>query len=218
MKRILRNRPSPAMVIACIALAVALGGTSYAAVTLPANSVGTKQLKKNAVTSPKVKNNALKGADILESSLGQVPSAASATNATNAANAATVGGRHVQCPAGTVEHVGFCFETALRAATNVFTASDTCKTAGGFLGDGATLRSGRGGLPLTLAAAGEWTDQIFSPDNTNFYAMTIENTGGFDRITTLSLRQYRCGFDLVRGVGASPGAALQSPAQNPDGS
>ena len=51
MRRVLRHRPSPALVVACIALAIALGGTSYAAVTLPRNSVGTKQLKKNAVNS-----------------------------------------------------------------------------------------------------------------------------------------------------------------------
>lgn len=44
------------MAVACIALAVALGGTSYAAITLPANSVGAKQLKKNAVNSSKVKD------------------------------------------------------------------------------------------------------------------------------------------------------------------
>ena len=80
--------PSPAMVVACLALLIALGGTSYAAIKLPANSVGTKQLKTNAVTSPKVKNNSIAGADVLESSLGQVPSAATAANATNAANAA----------------------------------------------------------------------------------------------------------------------------------
>jgi hypothetical protein len=40
------------MVVACIALSVALGGTSVAAIqALPKNSVGTKQLKRNAVTS-----------------------------------------------------------------------------------------------------------------------------------------------------------------------
>jgi hypothetical protein len=89
MKHLVRHRPSAAMVVACIALTVALGGTSFAAIqALPRNSVGTKQLKKNAVTSPKVKNNALTGADVLESSLARVPSAANAANATNATNAA----------------------------------------------------------------------------------------------------------------------------------
>lgn len=41
MKAILRA-PSPAMVVACIALAIALSGAAYAA-TLPRNSVGTPQ-------------------------------------------------------------------------------------------------------------------------------------------------------------------------------
>jgi hypothetical protein len=39
-----------ANVTVTIALFVALGGTSYAAFSLPAGSVGTKQLKNGAVT------------------------------------------------------------------------------------------------------------------------------------------------------------------------
>jgi hypothetical protein len=39
--------PSPALVVSVIALSVALSGTSYAAIVLPANSVGTRQIKKN---------------------------------------------------------------------------------------------------------------------------------------------------------------------------
>ena len=78
MKLLVRFRPSPAMVVACLALLIALGGTSYAAISLPRNSVGAKQLKKNAVTTPKVKNNAITGAKVIESSLGRVPSATNA--------------------------------------------------------------------------------------------------------------------------------------------
>lgn len=52
-KRLFRA-PSPALVISLIALFVALGGTTYAAVNLPANSVGTAQLKNNAVTAAKI--------------------------------------------------------------------------------------------------------------------------------------------------------------------
>ena len=89
MRFLARVRPSPAMVVACLALGVALGGTGYAAIKLPKNSVGTKQLKRNAVTSPKVKNNALTGADIKESTLGRVPSAANAVSAAHATAADT---------------------------------------------------------------------------------------------------------------------------------
>jgi hypothetical protein len=55
MKLLARLRPSPAMVVGCIALGVALGGTSVAAINaLPKNSVGTKQLKNGAVTKKKI--------------------------------------------------------------------------------------------------------------------------------------------------------------------
>jgi hypothetical protein len=66
-----RNRlPSPALVIACLALAVSLGGVGYAATKLPRNSVGKAQLKANAVDSSKVKNGALKRVDFAK---GQIP-------------------------------------------------------------------------------------------------------------------------------------------------
>jgi hypothetical protein len=68
--RLLRHRPSPAIVIACVALLLALGGVSYAATALPPNSVGTAQLKNNAVTSSKVKNHSLLRADFKN---GQIP-------------------------------------------------------------------------------------------------------------------------------------------------
>jgi hypothetical protein len=42
------------MVISCIALILAMGGTGYAAISIPANSVGTAQLRKGAVTKQKL--------------------------------------------------------------------------------------------------------------------------------------------------------------------
>jgi hypothetical protein len=45
-------------VIAYLALFVAIGGTSYAAVSLPAGSVGTRQLRRGAVTLRKVSKQA----------------------------------------------------------------------------------------------------------------------------------------------------------------
>lgn len=112
MRAILRHRPSPAMVVACIALGVALGGTSYAAIRLPAGSVGTKQLKKSAVTSPKVKNNAITGADVRESTLAQVPSAANATNATHATSADTATNASSATTAGTANAAFSTFHDA----------------------------------------------------------------------------------------------------------
>jgi hypothetical protein len=56
-----RLHPSPALVISLIALFVAFGGTSYAALnTFPKNSVGTKQIKNGAVTAAKMNAAVLK--------------------------------------------------------------------------------------------------------------------------------------------------------------
>jgi len=53
------------MVVACLALLVALGGTSVAAVqALAPNSVGTAQLRANAVTAAKIKNRNVTGAKL----------------------------------------------------------------------------------------------------------------------------------------------------------
>ncbi len=51
------------MVVALIALFLALGGVSYAAIEIPRNSVGTSQLKASAVTSTKVKDRSLLARD-----------------------------------------------------------------------------------------------------------------------------------------------------------
>src|SRR5262245_66696764 len=40
----MRRRPSPAMVVSLVALFVALGGTGYAALQIPKNSVGSPQV------------------------------------------------------------------------------------------------------------------------------------------------------------------------------
>jgi len=63
--------PSPAMVVACLALAISLSGAAYAVSTaLPRNSVGTIQLKNSAVNSAKVRNATLRAADFAP---GQIP-------------------------------------------------------------------------------------------------------------------------------------------------
>ena len=54
-----RRRPSASMVISVIALFIALGGVGWAAVALPANSVGTAQLQNASVTNHKILNGAV---------------------------------------------------------------------------------------------------------------------------------------------------------------
>lgn len=59
----INRTPGFANVTSVLALVVALGGTSYAAVQLPKNSVGSKQIKTGAVLSAEVRNGSLRVAD-----------------------------------------------------------------------------------------------------------------------------------------------------------
>jgi hypothetical protein len=126
VKSFLSRRPSPALVIALIALFVSLSGVSYGVATgfidsreiknnqvrsvdLRNNDVRTRDLRNNevrgrdirnsTVRSPDVGLNSLTGDDINESRLGKVASAAAAdtaTSATSATTAANVGGMTVK--------------------------------------------------------------------------------------------------------------------------
>ena len=71
----MEKRLTPSLVISVIALIVALGGASYAAIKIPKNSVGAKQLKKYSVTAKKLRKNAvtsakLKAGSVVSSKLG----------------------------------------------------------------------------------------------------------------------------------------------------
>jgi hypothetical protein len=77
------SRPSPAMVVALIALFVALGGSGYAAVKfnpkiIKNNSVSGKKLKNNTLPGAKLTNNSVTGRKINEDTLLTVPSATNA--------------------------------------------------------------------------------------------------------------------------------------------
>ncbi|HEU4706440.1 MAG TPA: hypothetical protein VFS64_04560 [Solirubrobacterales bacterium] len=62
--RLLKRRPRPAFVLACIALVLSLAGTTYAGVQIGRNSVGTFQLRNGAVTAAKLRDGAVTGAKL----------------------------------------------------------------------------------------------------------------------------------------------------------
>src|SRR6185312_1532155 len=90
LKRMPSGRPSPAMIVAIIALIGALGGSAVAddAVDFAKSKlVNGKRLKSRSVSGNKLKRNTIGGTEINESKLGKVPSATNADKATNATNA-----------------------------------------------------------------------------------------------------------------------------------
>ena len=70
MRRLKSRRPSPAMVVALIALIVALAGTAYAAQTINGGAI-----KKQTIGGGKLKQKTLTGFQINTNKLGVVPSA-----------------------------------------------------------------------------------------------------------------------------------------------
>jgi hypothetical protein len=103
VKRILAHRPSPAMIVASLALFVSLSGVSYGVATgfidsreikndtirakdIKAQAVGTSELKQNDVRGRDIRNSTvttrdisfdtIKGEDVRESTLGTVPDSA----------------------------------------------------------------------------------------------------------------------------------------------
>ncbi len=110
MKRFVSRRPSPAMIVALLALFVALGGSSYAAVKIGARdiqrgAVGTRAIANNSIRSADIRNATVSGADVKDDSL---------TNA-------NIDNEHLNAKSA---------ETAVRAATaTTATTATTASTA-----------------------------------------------------------------------------------------
>jgi hypothetical protein len=90
---VFRPKLTYANVVATLALFIALGGASYAAIKLPKNSVGTKQLKKNAVTTAKLKKGAVTAAKLKP---GTIPTTVPNSDHATSADSATVAGNGAQ--------------------------------------------------------------------------------------------------------------------------
>ncbi|WP_148613713.1 hypothetical protein [Nocardioides rubriscoriae] len=144
-----------AAVTSTLALVVALGGTSYAAVR-----IGTKDLRDNAVTSVKIKNGAVTGADVKESTLGRVPNA---DTAVRAQEAGVVDGTTITT-VDTSQDPGpgrpaYVFQSA------DFTIELTCTVAGGITRTGlAASTSLPGGYVSTVAVTDSAPPTVLQAD------------------------------------------------------
>lgn len=202
------SRPSPAMIVAIIALIAALSGSAYAA--LGKNSVGSRQLKAKSVTTGKIANNAvnsakvakgsLSGEDINISALGTVPSA---TSAQSAGNSNTVNGHSASCPANTTLIRGVCFDAAPNStAPNLKAAADACASKGGFLPSVMALYSTRQVLNLGTGVGTDhmFTDSYYSAVGTgsNYTTVVIDGTGKISEQGVDSPSAYICAYGLVR--------------------
>jgi hypothetical protein len=151
----LKERLTFSNVVAVIALFIALGGASYAAIKIPKNSVGTKQLKKNAVNSSKVKNHSLLAKDFKK---GQIPKGATGPKGPVGATGAA-GLKGATGPAGLPGATG---AAGLPGATGP-TGADGIPGVTGAEGPTGPAGSDATGAATILTASGPMTPSIF-PD------------------------------------------------------
>ena len=162
MRRISFRRPSPALVLAAIALGVALSGTSYATVlNVPRNSVGTPQLRNSAVTARKLAPNAVTSATVRNRSLLRAdfaagPASGRADRPQGPAGPAGPAGAAGAPGMSQVERVEF---TSTSNSTSTKTAQMACPTGKRLIGGGARLN----GTATSTAI------QASFPDNDNIY-------------------------------------------------
>lgn len=153
MFKVTPRRPSPAMIVAVVALIAALGGSAYAA-----SKIGTKEIRRGAVTAAKIRAGAVTGGKIragavgtqkiapdavtgekvLEPSLGTVPRAEIANRAEQAGTADQAATAQ---SAGTASEFQRYFtsgivtaskgETVQLGTAGPFTVSGTCEDLGG---------------------------------------------------------------------------------------
>jgi hypothetical protein len=121
------KRPSPALVVAILALFVAMAGTSYAA-----TQIGSSQIKNNSVTGKDVKDKSLTGKDVKDSALtGADIADGSVTKADLAPSAPSV----PACAADQFRIATGCLIKAVRpdGLTTLPTALIDCNSIGGRL-------------------------------------------------------------------------------------
>jgi hypothetical protein len=194
----LRGRLTYANVVATLAMFIALGGSSYAALTVTGENV-----RNGSLTGKDVKRNSLTGRQIREGRLDSVP---------RARNSARVGGLTAQqlldkCPEGTSPQADTCIETQPRppqiysAAASTCGGVDTPRTPGRRLPTHSELNDAFNDLAFgTIAPGGELTSDVFPssvrPGEVAVLYMTDQNGGvGVAENTEADAKAFRCALD-----------------------
>jgi hypothetical protein len=159
--------------LAAIALLFAMGGTSYAAVSLPKNSVGTAQLRTNAVVSAKVKNGSLLARDFAP---GQLP----AVRQGPPGPAGRQGPAGPQGPKGdpgqpTLPRIAYATKSATLPAGDTDTLSVSCPSGLYVVGGGGRI-TGDQANDAGLADAGPSGNTAFTATFWNFTASGDDQT------------------------------------------
>lgn len=214
MKRTRWRHPSPALVIACLALFVALGGTVLAATKIDGKTIKVKSLPGNrlevgSVPGNRVAAHSLNGSQIKVETLGEVPSAAhadsadtarraqTATAADHATDATTINGHAVGCASGRRQYAGACWDLApSAAAVNAAEAAAACAGRGGELPPLLTFMAFQREPGAQVAVGGEWTNQVIALTS-DYDVLTLQASGNIFASSPQSLVHFRCVTPLL---------------------
>jgi len=170
-----RQRLTYANVMATLAVFIALGGSSYAAL-----KVTGRDVRNGSLTYRDLKRNTLSGSRIKESRLGVVP---------RARNSLRVGGLSaaqllVRCPSETLPVSGTCVETASRtpvpygSAVNLCALVDDQRTPGRRLPTHGELTAALSKAEVQLAAGGELTSDVYPRGDTRLDVLYVTDRTG----------------------------------------
>jgi hypothetical protein len=193
----LRRRLTYANVMATLAVFIALGGSSYAALTVTGRTV-----KNGSLTFRDLRRDTLGGSRIKESRLGTVRRARNADRL----NGVTADRLLVHCPQGTFPVSDVCVETAARGPAPYGTAAVVCEGTDRSAGPGRRLPShdelmtAIGDAGITLTPGGELTRNVYpsaSDPGRLDVLFVITDTGGVGITpdTAAGAKAFRCVAD-----------------------
>jgi hypothetical protein len=187
MSRLRLRAPSPALVVSVVALIVALGGTSYAAFSLPNGSVGTPQLKNKAVTNAKLGPLSVGNAKIINGAVTASKINPSGLTVPNATAASSLTGVQIvrSGPFPNLAGQQNSGTATCPAGTNVI--------GGGVFGTGLTTQSMNSSVPLRVNGSSQPNAWFVDENNTsastnytfNVYAVCAPVTESSNYTTTL---------------------------------
>lgn len=199
----LRKRLSYANVMATIAVFIALGGSSYAALRIDSgdianNSVRSADVRNRTLSDRDVRRNGLTGRSIRESRLGRVPRAREADRLGGLSAADLL----LKCPDGTFLIADVCVETTPRSAVPFGAAVAACATAepprspGRRLPTYGELEAALGGVQL--ASGGELTAEVYlsatRPGDVDVLVVNSQG-GGVEVVANNVAKAFRCVTD-----------------------
>ena len=191
----LRQRLTYANVMSTVAVFIALGGSSYAALTISGSSITNR-----SIPAKKLKRNSITAKEVRESRLSRVPRAKRADRL----GGFTAAELRVRCPSDTFPIADVCVERTPRSASSYGSAVLQCTQVGTPAGPGrrlpthGELRAALGAV--TLAPGGELTSNVYpsSTDPGRLNALVVvDQVGGVALTpdTAAGAKAYRCVTD-----------------------